>query len=132
MGSDDELDSLVKALSRVKKDADEAPRFPSIIPAPEGREQVRFFFWMLGGLMSLVGTIIVATTVVVGYRNDTHENRRDIQMLMDRTAPLVSYDFKDLGSTVVEMKAQREYGISNYDYYISKHGHPPARLGEKP
>lgn len=125
---DTDLDALIKALSRVKREADDTPLFatpPQILPSQEGRENLRFVFWMIGGLMTLIGTIIIATTVVVGYRNDTRTNASDIKTLMDRTSIMQIYDFKEIGRLTLDMSTQREYGVSNYDWYTAKHGYPP-------
>ena len=119
---DDDLDFIVKALGRAKKEADELPMGLS----SEGRENIRFLFWMLGGVCSLIGTIVVATTVVVGYRNDVRDNRQKIDLLETRTNVLTVYDFREVGRLTFDMSTQREYGVSNKEWYLAKHGFAPA------
>ncbi len=124
MANTDEIDVdlILKALGKAKKDADELPMGLT----SEGRENIRFLFWMLGGVCSLIGTIIIATTVVIGYRNDVRDNRKEIEKITELTNVLKICDLKDVAKITYDMSNQREYGVSNKEWYLAKHGFAPA------
>jgi hypothetical protein len=60
------------------------------------------------------------------------ENKRQLdirkepfEQLLKKMAVLDTYDFKKWTELTDSMASQREYGISNKEWYLGKHGYPP-------
>jgi hypothetical protein len=148
-----ERNDTLRALGRVKKEADTAPLFYT----EEGRNRTQFFVWILAGIIALVGSVISFTVLIVGYKNDIVANKTalvqlradvdaaretakevkdeydrkkpDIEKAMTKIAELSAFDFKKINELTIDMATQREYGINNEAWYRGKHGGapPPAR-----
>ena len=161
-----ENDETLRALGRIKREAD-SYSVPLVVTA-ERRETIRFLFWIVGGFVSLIVTIVTATAFVISYKTDITQNKTDIALLraenaamkaesavslatakrveeeqqrripqletaLKKIAALDAYDFKKLNDLVMDLASQRDYGISNKEWYLSKHGRvPPSNPAAQP
>lgn len=155
-----ETDATLRALGRVKREADSPP----LVITAERRENIRFFAWIVGGFISLIVTIVIATGTVLSYKTDITQNKTDIASLkadtakeiatvkskgeltaqlagenkaeldrrkqpmdhaLEQVAIFENLKLPKVAELTIDMANQREYAMSNRDWYIMKHGQPP-------
>lgn len=102
------------ALGRVKKEADD---MPVTFIHPESRENIRFVFWMIGGAISVIGTIVVAALYVSSFAGRVERLEQTVDKNSERSeqAFVMAKDLYD----------QRSYGISHHQWYVNRHGFLP-------
>jgi hypothetical protein len=85
---------------------------------PEGRDKIRFFGTIFFAVISVISTIVISTTVVVGYKNEIRENQAQLADLKRH--------YTETAKQVSDLIQQREYGVSNKEWYLAKYGTAPA------
>jgi len=123
-------DRVLRALGRVKKEAEEAP----LIFSEEGRSNIQFFGWIAGSCFTAIAAVVVGTSVVVSYKNDVITNKSNIATLTTEVTAIkkLAGEVKDeharLKPTIekdhdliVDLSTQREYGVTNKEWYQRKY-----------